>query len=54
MILHAFATQWQTGKEATFEVIDKMILSDLGALAGKPLVLLTSSISSPTTKTYNY
>ena len=37
-------------KEATFEVIDKMIGSDLGALAGKPLVLLTSSLSSPTTK----
>ena len=36
-------------KEATFEVIDKMIGADLLALAGKPLVLLTSSISSPTT-----
>jgi MoCo/4Fe-4S cofactor protein with predicted Tat translocation signal len=38
------------GKEATFEVIDKMIADDLAALAGKPLVLLTSSLTSPTTK----
>ena len=38
------------GKEATFEVIDKMIADDLTANAGKPLVLLTSSITSPTTK----
>src|SRR5688572_18153422 len=38
------------GKEATFEVIDKMIADDLTANAGKPLVLLTSSLSSPTTK----
>ena len=39
-----------SGKEATFEVIDKMIADDLAALAGKPLVLLTSSLTSPTTK----
>ncbi|MDB5230629.1 MAG: 4Fe-4S dicluster protein, partial [Chitinophagaceae bacterium] len=38
------------GKEATFEVIDKMIADDLAANAGKPLVLLTSSLTSPTTK----
>lgn len=38
------------GKEATFEAIDKMILDALAANAGKPLVLLTSSITSPTTK----
>ncbi|MEO5782231.1 MAG: 4Fe-4S dicluster domain-containing protein [Ginsengibacter sp.] len=39
-----------TGKEATFEVIDKMIADDLSAIAGKPLVLLTSSLTSLTTK----
>ena len=39
-----------SGKEATFEVIDKMIVDDLSANAGKPLVLLTSSLTSPTTK----
>ena len=39
-----------SGKEATFEVIDKMIADDLTANAGKPLVLLTSSLTSPTTK----
>ncbi|MDB5198446.1 MAG: 4Fe-4S dicluster protein [Chitinophagaceae bacterium] len=38
------------GKEATFEVIDKLIADDLTANAGKPLVLLTSSLTSPTTK----
>jgi MoCo/4Fe-4S cofactor protein with predicted Tat translocation signal len=38
------------GKEATFEVIDKMIAGDLAANAGKPVVLLTSSITSPSTK----
>ncbi|MGI8580663.1 MAG: TAT-variant-translocated molybdopterin oxidoreductase [Chitinophagaceae bacterium] len=38
------------GKEATFEVIDKMIADDLTANSGKPLVLLTSSLTSPTTK----
>lgn len=38
------------GKEATFEAIDKMIADGLAAAAGKPLVLLTSSITSPTTK----
>ncbi|MEO9210982.1 MAG: TAT-variant-translocated molybdopterin oxidoreductase [Ginsengibacter sp.] len=37
------------GKEATFEAIDKMIASGLAANAGKPLVLLTSSITSVTT-----
>ncbi len=38
------------GKEATFEVIDKMIADDLTAIADKPVVLLTSSLTSPTTK----
>lgn len=38
------------GKEATFEVIDKMISDDLAATAGKPIVLLTSSITSPSAK----
>ncbi len=38
------------GKEATFEVIDKMIADGITANAGKPSVLLTSSITSPTTK----
>jgi MoCo/4Fe-4S cofactor protein with predicted Tat translocation signal len=38
------------GKEATFEAIDKMIASGIAANAGKPLVLLTSSITSITTK----
>jgi molybdopterin-containing oxidoreductase family iron-sulfur binding subunit len=35
-------------KEATFEAIDKMVASGLAANAGKPLVLLTSSITSVT------
>jgi molybdopterin-containing oxidoreductase family iron-sulfur binding subunit len=38
------------GKEATFEAIDKMVAAGLAANAGKPLVLLTSSITSITTK----
>ena len=38
------------GKEATFEVIDKMVTSAIAANAGKPMVLLTSSVTSPTTK----
>ncbi len=38
------------GKEATFEVIDKMIASEVAANAGKPVVLLTSSITSATTR----
>lgn len=38
------------GKEATFEAIDKMVASGLAANAGKPIVLLTSSITSITTK----
>jgi len=38
------------GKEATFEAIDKMIADGLAANAGKPAVLLTSSIVSPSTK----
>lgn len=38
------------GKEATFEAIDKMIAAGMAANAGKPAVLLTSSVTSPTTK----
>ncbi|MDQ2719245.1 MAG: TAT-variant-translocated molybdopterin oxidoreductase [Bacteroidota bacterium] len=38
------------GKEATFEVIDKMIADGITANAGKPLVLLTSTIISVTAK----
>ena len=38
------------GKEATFEAIDKMLATELAANAGKPVVLLTSSITSLTTK----
>jgi MoCo/4Fe-4S cofactor protein with predicted Tat translocation signal len=38
------------GKEATFEAIDKMIAAGLAANAGKPVVLLTTSIVSSTTK----
>jgi MoCo/4Fe-4S cofactor protein with predicted Tat translocation signal len=37
------------GKEATYEVIDKMITDGIGRAAGKPIVLLTSTITSPTT-----
>ena len=38
------------GKEATFEVIDKMVSNAMAANAGKAAVLLTSTITSPTTK----
>ncbi len=38
------------GREATFEAIDKMIANGLAANAGKPLVLLTSTITSVTTQ----
>ncbi len=38
------------GKEATFEVIDKMVSDAITASSGKPAVLLTSSITSPTTR----
>ncbi len=38
------------GKEATFEAIDKMIADGMTANAGKPVVLLTSTITSPSTK----
>lgn len=37
-------------KEATFEAIDKMLADGMAANAGKPAVLLTSTITSPTTK----
>lgn len=36
------------GKEATYEVVDKMIADGIAA-SGKPLVLLTSTLNSPTT-----
>ncbi|MEP6582672.1 MAG: Fe-S-cluster-containing hydrogenase, partial [Ginsengibacter sp.] len=38
------------GKEATFEVIDKMVSDAMAANAGKPAVLLTSSVTSQTTR----
>ncbi len=38
------------GKEATFEAIDKMIADGIAASAGKPLVLLTSTVTSITRK----
>jgi molybdopterin-containing oxidoreductase family iron-sulfur binding subunit len=38
------------GKEATFEAIDKMVASALATASGKPMVFLTSSITSITTK----
>ncbi|MEO6327796.1 MAG: 4Fe-4S dicluster domain-containing protein, partial [Ginsengibacter sp.] len=37
------------GKEATYEVVDKMIAEGIAASAGKSLVLLTSTLNSPTT-----
>ena len=37
------------GKEVTFEIADKMIGDAMTASGGKPVVLLTSSIHSPTT-----
>lgn len=37
-------------KEATFEAVDKMVADGIAAAAGKPLVLLTSSITSVTGK----
>ena len=37
-------------KEATFEAIDKMVADGLAANAGKPLVILTCSITSITTR----
>ncbi|MEO6289508.1 MAG: TAT-variant-translocated molybdopterin oxidoreductase, partial [Ginsengibacter sp.] len=39
-----------SGKEATFEAIDKMVLDAMAANAGKPSVLLTSSITSTSTR----
>lgn len=37
------------GKEATFESFDKVVLDDITRISGKPIILLTSSLSSPTT-----
>ncbi|MDE3214359.1 MAG: TAT-variant-translocated molybdopterin oxidoreductase [Bacteroidota bacterium] len=38
------------GKEQTFDAIDKMVADAMTAASGKPVVLLTSSITSITTK----
>ncbi|GEO09620.1 TAT-variant-translocated molybdopterin oxidoreductase [Segetibacter aerophilus] len=39
------------GKEvSTFDALDKMVAADLAGLGGRPVVLLTSSITSPTTR----
>src|SRR5215217_8929217 len=39
------------GKEvSTFEALDKMVAADLAGLGGKSLVLLTGSVTSPTTR----
>jgi MoCo/4Fe-4S cofactor protein with predicted Tat translocation signal len=38
------------GNEASFESFDKAVAADLGNLGGKQLVILTSSITSPSTK----
>lgn len=38
------------GKEATFEVIDKMVATALATNGGKPLVLLTSTLNGQTTR----
>ncbi|WEK36770.1 MAG: TAT-variant-translocated molybdopterin oxidoreductase [Candidatus Pseudobacter hemicellulosilyticus] len=38
------------GSAAAYEAIDKMVADALGALGGAPVVLLTSTITSPTTK----
>ncbi len=38
------------GKEATFEAIDKMVMDAMAANSGKPVVLLTSSVTSQTGK----
>jgi len=34
---------------STFEAFDKMVASEMGALGGKPVVLLTSTVNSPST-----
>lgn len=39
-----------SAKETTFAAIDKAIASDLASLGGKPVVFLTSSITSPSSK----
>lgn len=39
-----------SGKSVSFEAIDKMIAADLASLGGAPVVLLTNTITSPTTK----
>lgn len=38
------------GKETTFEAIDKAIINDIAGLGNAPIVILTSSIVSPSTK----
>src|SRR6478735_3023675 len=37
------------GKEVTLEAVDKALTSAMGSLGGAPIVLLTSTINSPTT-----
>ncbi|CAN5513263.1 TAT-variant-translocated molybdopterin oxidoreductase [soil metagenome] len=47
-----FPAQVKSGKVAevsTFEAFDKMIMDGLTALSGKPVVLLTQTVTSPTT-----
>jgi molybdopterin-containing oxidoreductase family iron-sulfur binding subunit len=39
-----------SGNAASYEAIDKMITGELAGLGGAPVVLLTSTITSPTTK----
>jgi molybdopterin-containing oxidoreductase family iron-sulfur binding subunit len=41
----------QNGKEvSTFDALDKLVTTDLAGVAGRPVVLLTSSITSPTSR----
>ena len=47
---HPLQKVGNTYKEVTkFEAIDKLVQDNLAAIAGKPIVLLTSTITSPTT-----
>jgi MoCo/4Fe-4S cofactor protein with predicted Tat translocation signal len=42
---------WANGKEVTtFDALDKMVTEALGGLGGAPVVLLTSTINSPSSK----
>jgi molybdopterin-containing oxidoreductase family iron-sulfur binding subunit len=44
-----YANNGSSKNEMTFEAIDKAIAADLSSLGGAPVVILTSTISSPTT-----